>query len=383
MKRWVVGPAAHRLSMAPGAKAQFKPSNREENANGSLSIEPVGSPGQLAGASLGRANGSTDPAKSRGRRRATAGVRLASRRGRHRVGTTGEEIVLDQLLQHIVNTLIMGGTYALLGIGLTLIFGIMRIVNFTHGELYAFGAYMMYFFAAVIGMNFFVSIAFAIAAGMILGAFIEYTLLRSKRGADIDTTMLIMIGAWIVFQNLEHLVWGGVAKSIPSPLPEQPLVLGPVSLSWLRVMVLVIALALIAATYVVINRTKLGKAMRATFQDSNTAALMGINVNAIHTMTFGLGSALAAAAGALLGPVFVVTPTMGDLASLKAFAIVILGGLGNITGAAIGGFILAFAEEIGAGYISSGYRDAMGFVIIIIVLLFKPTGLFARTERVG
>lgn len=383
MKRWVVGPAAHRLSMAPAAKAQFKPSNREENANGSLSIEPVGSPGQLAGASLGRANGSTDPAKSRGRRRATAGVRLASRRGRHRVGTTGEEIVLDQLLQHIVNTLIMGGTYALLGIGLTLIFGIMRIVNFTHGELYAFGAYMMYFFAAVIGMNFFVSIAFAIAAGMILGAFIEYTLLRSKRGADIDTTMLIMIGAWIVFQNLEHLVWGGVAKSIPSPLPEQPLVLGPVSLSWLRVMVLVIALALIAATYVVINRTKLGKAMRATFQDSNTAALMGINVNAIHTMTFGLGSALAAAAGALLGPVFVVTPTMGDLASLKAFAIVILGGLGNITGAAIGGFILAFAEEIGAGYISSGYRDAMGFVIIIIVLLFKPTGLFARTERVG
>ncbi|AGA08794.1 branched-chain amino acid ABC transporter permease [Sinorhizobium meliloti] len=290
---------------------------------------------------------------------------------------------MDQLLQHIVNTLIMGGTYALLGIGLTLIFGIMRIVNFTHGELYAFGAYMMYFFAAVIGMNFFVSIAFAIAAGMILGAFIEYTLLRSKRGADIDTTMLIMIGAWIVFQNLEHLVWGGVAKSIPSPLPEQPLVLGPVSLSWLRVMVLVIALALIAATYVVINRTKLGKAMRATFQDSNTAALMGINVNAIHTMTFGLGSALAAAAGALLGPVFVVTPTMGDLASLKAFAIVILGGLGNITGAAIGGFILAFAEEIGAGYISSGYRDAMGFVIIIIVLLFKPTGLFARTERVG
>ncbi|MBZ9653150.1 branched-chain amino acid ABC transporter permease [Phyllobacterium lublinensis] len=290
---------------------------------------------------------------------------------------------MDQLLQHLVNTLIMGGTYALLGIGLTLIFGIMRIVNFTHGELYTFGAYMMYFFATILGMNFFVSIAFAIAAGMVLGALIEFTLLRNKRGADIDTTMLLMIGAWIIFQNVEQLTWGGIAKSIPSPLPEQPLTLGPVSLSWLRAMVLVVALALIAATYVVINRTKLGKAMRATFQDSNTAALMGVNINAIYTTTFGLGSALAAAAGALLGPVFVVTPTMGDLASLKAFAIVILGGLGNISGAAIGGFILAFAEEIGAGYISSGYRDAMGFVIIIIVLLFKPTGLFARTERVG
>jgi branched-chain amino acid transport system permease protein len=110
---------------------------------------------------------------------------------------------------------------------------------------------------------------------------------------------------------------------------------------------------------------------------------MGINTGAIYTATFALGSSLAAAAGALLGPVFVVSPTMGDLAALKAFAIVILGGLGNITGATVGGFILAFAEEMGASYISSGYRDAMGFLIIIIVLLFRPTGLFARSERVG
>jgi branched-chain amino acid transport system permease protein len=110
---------------------------------------------------------------------------------------------------------------------------------------------------------------------------------------------------------------------------------------------------------------------------------MGVHITGIYTATFAIGSGLAAAAGALLGPVFLVTPTMGDLASLKAFAIVILGGLGNITGATIGGFILALVEEIGAGYISSGYRDAMGFLIIIVVLLFKPTGLFARAERVG
>ena len=277
----------------------------------------------------------------------------------------------------------MGGTYALLGIGLTLIFGIMRIVNFTHGELYAFGAYMMYFFAVVLGMDFFVAIAFAIVAGMVVGSIIEFTLLRPRRDADIDTTMLLMIGAYIVLQNAGQLTWGSIAKSIPSPLPDAPLVLGPISVSWLRALVLVIALLLIAGTYLMINRTKLGQAMRATFQDSGTAALMGVNINAIYTATFALGSGLAAAAGALLGPVFVVTTTMGDLASLKAFAIVILGGLGSITGAVIGGFILAFAEEIGAGYISSGYRDAMGFVIIIIVLLFKPTGLFARSERIG
>ena len=118
-------------------------------------------------------------------------------------------------------------------------------------------------------------------------------------------------------------------------------------------------------------------------QDRDTAALMGIQINRIHTATFALGSSLAAAAGALLGPVFVVVPTMGDLAAAKAFAIVILGGLGSVVGATVGGFILAFAEEIGAGYVSSGYRDAMGFVLIILILLMRPTGLFAQKERVG
>ena len=174
-----------------------------------------------------------------------------------------------------------------------------------------------------------------------------------------------------------------MAKSIVTPFPDAPLVIGPVSCPGCALFVLVVALLLIVATYALINRTKLGKAMRATFQDRETAALMGVNINGIYTATFAIGSGLAAAAGALLGPVFLVTPTMGDLASLKAFAIVILGGLGNITGATIGGFILAFVEEIGAGYISSGYRDAMGFLIIIVVLLFKPTGLFARAERIG
>ena len=129
---------------------------------------------------------------------------------------------------------------------------------------------------------------------------------------------------------------------------ETPLQVGPVSVSWLRLFALGLALLLIAGTYVVINRTKLGRAMRATFQDSDTAALMGVNIRAIHTATFAICSALAAAAGALLGPVFLVEPTMGDLASLKAFAIVILGGLGNVTGAAIGGFVLALVEEMGA-----------------------------------
>src|SRR3954465_14188186 len=290
---------------------------------------------------------------------------------------------MDQLLQHCLNALMLGGTYALLGIGLTLIFGIMRVVNFTHGELYAFGAYMMYMLVMRTGVNFFVALALAIALGVLLGAAVELVLLRRLRGADIDTTMLVMIGAWIALQNAEQLAWSGVAVSINNPFPAAPLVVGPLSVAWNRVFVFVVALFLIGITYLLIQKTKLGKAMRATFQDRDTAALMGVQIGSIHTATFALGSGLAAAAGALLGPVFVAYPSMGDLAASKAFAIVILGGLGSIPGATIGGFILALVEELGAGYVSSGYRDAMGFLLIIVILLFRPTGLFARKERIG
>lgn len=290
---------------------------------------------------------------------------------------------MDQFLQHLANALMLGGTYALLGIGLTLIFGIMRVVNFTHGELYAFGAYMMYALVMRSGVNFFAALALAIALGALLGAAVEFVLLRRLRGADIDTTMLVMIGAWIAMQNAEQFAWTGVAKSIDNPFPAAPLVFGPVSVAWNRVFVFVVALSLIFLTYFLIQKTKLGKAMRATFQDRDTAALMGVQIGSIHTVTFAIGSALAAAAGALLGPVFVAYPTMGDLAASKAFAIVILGGLGSIPGATLGGFILALVEELGAGYISSGYRDAMSFLLIMVILMFRPTGMFAQKERIG
>jgi branched-chain amino acid transport system permease protein len=232
-------------------------------------------------------------------------------------------------------------------------------------------------------VNFFAALVLAVLFGIAVGAALEFVLLRRLKSADIDTTMLVMIGAWIALQNLEQFTWSGVAKSIDTPFPASPLVLGPVSVSWNRLFVFAVALALIAGSYALINLTKLGKAMRATFQDRETALLMGVDIDFIHTATFALGSGLAAAAGALLGPVFVVYPTMGDLASLKAFAVVILGGLGSIPGATVGGFILAFMEELGAAYVSSGFRDGMGFLLIIAILLVRPTGLFAQKERIG
>jgi len=290
---------------------------------------------------------------------------------------------VDQLLQHLLNGLLLGSTYALLGIGLTLVFGLMNVVNFAHGEFYTLGAYAT--FAALIGAHvpFFLAIALAIALGAAAGAVTDGVLLRPLRGESIDTTMLLMIGLWIAMQNAELLVWGGVAKSVPTPFPTAPLVLGPVSVAPLRVFVFVVAAALIAGAHLLLSRTRLGRAMRATFQDRETAALMGVRIERVHTITFAFGAGLAAAAGALLGPVFLLYPSMGDLASLKAFSVVILGGLGNFGGAALGGLVLGIAEELGAGYVSSGYRDAVGFAMIVLMLLVRPAGLFARAERVG
>ena len=290
---------------------------------------------------------------------------------------------MDQLLQHLLNGLLLGATYSLLGIGLTLVFGLMNVVNFAHGEFYTFGAYAAFAALALTSVHFFLAIPLAIVAGALAGAVCERVLLRPLRGQSIDTVMLVMIGLWIAMQNAELLGWGGVAKSVPTPFPTQPVVLGAVSVAPLRIFVFVVSGLLILGAHLLLSRTKLGRAMRATFQDRETAALMGVSIERIHTVTFAFGAGLAAAAGALLGPVFLLYPSMGDLASLKAFSVVILGGLGNFGGAALGGLVLGIAEELGAGYISSGYRDAVGFLMIVAVLLLRPSGLFARAERVG
>jgi len=290
---------------------------------------------------------------------------------------------VDQFLQHLLNGLVLGATYALLGIGLTLIFGIMKVVNMAHGELYTLGAYVAFGFVSLLGLNYFGSVLMAAVVGLVAGAAIEWLLLRRRNLAAIDEVMLIMIGVMIVLQNAELLAWGGVAKAVPSPFSQEPVVFGAVSVSPIRLFVLCTALVLLVSFYLLIERSRLGLSMRATFQDKDAAKIVGVNVSRIYTLTFALGSCLAAVAGALLAPVFVVNPTMGDLASLKAFAIVILGGLGNLAGAALGGFALALIEEFGAGYISTAYRDAIGFLVILVVMVFRPQGLFTLKERVG
>ena len=228
-----------------------------------------------------------------------------------------EETSLDQLLQHLLNALVLGGTYALLGIGLTLIFGIMNVVNFTHGELYTFGAYIdVSSWCISSGVNFFLALPLAIVAGWLLGAAIELVLLRPLRGADIDTTMLVMIGAWIAMQNGELWIWGGVAKSVTTPFPEAPLVLGPVSVSWLRLFVLAVALLLIVGSLSAHQPHQARQGDARDLPGSRHRGADGRQRQAGSTPRPSRSApSLAAAAGALLGPVYRgLRRSMGDLA---------------------------------------------------------------------
>ncbi len=251
--------------------------------------------------------------------------------------------MIAELVQHLVNGLILGGGYALMGIGLTLIFGIMRVVNFAHGEFYMLGAFFLYTFFSLWGVNFFVA-----------------SLLS------------------VIIQNAAILLWDPSPKTIKHVFSPVPLTLGPIHVVAIRVFAGVMAVALIAGSHLFIQKTRIGRAMRATFQDTDMARLSGVNVDRIYMFTFAFGAALAGASGALLGAVFWVYPAMGDLAALKSFAVVIMGGLGDFLGAIVGGLLLGVAESLGAGYISSGYKDAIGFVLIILLLLWRPQGLFGK-----
>ncbi len=287
-----------------------------------------------------------------------------------------------ELAQQVANGLIVGGAYALMAVGLTMIFGMMEVVNFAHGELYMLGALFAYSFVTDFGLNYFVAIALAVPAVMALGWAIERLTLRPLRGETepILLTVLVTIGISIFLKNTALVIWGPRPKLLASPFPLEPFELGPVSVTPARLFAFLVTVAAIAGFHLLVQRTRLGRAMRATFQDAQAAALAGVEIDQVHALTFVLGSGLAATAGVLLGSIFLVDPQMGELAVLKAFVVVILGGMGSFPGAIVGGLILGVAESAGAGFISTGYKDAIGFVIVILLLLFKPSGLFGMSE---
>ena len=284
--------------------------------------------------------------------------------------------MLAEFVQHVVNGLIVGGGYALMGIGLTLIFGIMRVVNFAHGEFFMMGAFFLFTLFSLWGLNFFMASVLSVLGVGLVGAAVERLVLRRLRQAPIEIPMLATVALSVIIQNAAILIWDPSPKTIKHVFSPLPLTLGPIHVVSIRIFAGLVAVALIVGSHLLIQKTRIGRAMRATFQDTDMARLTGVDVDRIYMFTFAFGAALAGASGALLGAVFWVYPAMGDLAALKSFAIVIMGGLGNFLGAIVGGLLLGVAESLGAGYISSGYKDAIGFVLIIVLLVWRPQGLF-------
>ena len=286
------------------------------------------------------------------------------------------------LIQQMMNGLILGSTYALIALGYTMVYGIIELINFAHGEIYMFGAFAGLILVTALKVPFFLAFFLAMALAAILGVTIEYLAYRPLRRSSRLAALISAIGASIFLSNLARLIMGTQPYNFPSPFEPKVYRTSFFVISRVEIIVLVSSLILMIGLTFIVQKTKIGKAMRATAQDKDTASLMGININRIVTITFAIGSALGAAAGVMVGIYFrTVTPTMGLMPGLKGFVAAVLGGIGNIPGAMLGGILLGIAEVMGAGYISSQYRDAVAFALLIIVLLFKPAGLLGRPAQ--
>lgn len=289
---------------------------------------------------------------------------------------------MNEILQVVANGLVIGGTYALMAVGLTVIFGYINLVNMAHGELYMLGGFFLYTTMVLIGLPFVVAFPATLAVAALLGLGLDHALIRPLRGNGEMVGILTTIGLSMILQNVALLVWDPVPKRVPPPIAATNWSIGSVELAPVQVLVALLAVGIIAISGWFMQSTRTGRAVRATFQDPDTAALMGISVNRVYSVTFAGGTALAAAGGALLGMVFLITPTMGEVAVLKAFTVVILGGLGNFWGAAIAGILVGLVESFAATYVSAGYKDAIAFMILLAVLVFKPQGILGRAPAV-
>ncbi len=285
-------------------------------------------------------------------------------------------------LQLLANGLVIGTFYALSALGLTLVFGLMRVVNFAHGELYVVGGLLGWALTEIVGLDFFTSLAIVILALGAAGYMIDRVLMNRVRGEGEEPTILLTIGLSIFLTNTALVVVGTAPQKVASPFESKPLFLGPVVVTQSRLALVALCAVLIVCVHLLIQKTTLGRAMRATFQDPMAAQLAGIRISHIYGFTFALGAALAGAAGMLLGSIYVAQATIGGVVSLKAFVVVILGGMGSFVGAIIGGLILGVSEAFWGGYVATGYVDAIGFALVIMMLLVRPYGLFGRqTER--
>jgi branched-chain amino acid transport system permease protein len=296
---------------------------------------------------------------------------------------------LEQFLQQLLNGIAWGSIYALIALGYTMVYGVLKLINFAHGEVYMVGAMTGYYAAHALGFavtpsfaGLVVVLVISMAACALLGATIERVAYRPLRSAPRLASLITAIGVSLLLQNGGQLLFGADPKFFPSLVaPREVFRTGSLAVSNIQLFVFGTAMALMVGLEVVVTRTRFGRAMRAVSVDAPAAALMGVPVDRVISGTFMLGSALAAAAGILVGlsnPK--IDPLMGLLPGLKAFVAAVLGGIGSIPGAMVGGLLLGVVETLISAYVSSTYRDAIAFVILIAILLYRPTGLFGTGQ---
>jgi branched-chain amino acid transport system permease protein len=284
------------------------------------------------------------------------------------------------ILQQLTNGLTLGMVYALIAVGYSLVFGILRLVNFSHGSVYAFGAHMAMLSVAM-KFGILPALILSIVLTGVLGVVIDKIALaplRAKKSKGI-AALITTIGISYIIQNLLMIIFGSHTKFFPKLFDYGNVYIGGIGFSWTQIFIFGVSLILLLVLSCVIRYTKIGLAMRAVEQNQKAASLMGIDVNFVITFTFFLGGASAAIAGTLISGYYqVVYPNMGYLAGLKAFSAAVLGGIGVLYGSIFGGLVVGVSESFAAAYLGGSYRDAIAFLILIIVLLIKPTGLFGK-----
>jgi branched-chain amino acid transport system permease protein len=305
---------------------------------------------------------------------------------------------VTQFIQQVINGLSLGSIYALIALGYTMVYGILRLINFAHGEVFMVGAYAGYYAASLLGIEHFEAtgqafpplyalgvLLLAMAASAALAVAIEFLAYRPVRSAPRLTPLITAIGVSLFLQNAAMLLFGPNPRRYPPILHEVRLEFGGVILTNIKLAIFGVSLCLMVGLHLFVKKTWTGRAMRAVAINLDAAKLMGIDTDRTIRQTFAVGSVLAAAAGILFGlDQVLINPLMGVLTGLKAFVAAVLGGIGSIPGAVVGGLLIGLAEQLTAGYLSPDYRDAITFVVLIVILLVKPEGLFGvvRQEKV-
>jgi len=272
----------------------------------------------------------------------------------------------------------IGCIYMLLATGLNVIFGVMKLVNFAHGQFLMISAFITWTLSVSAGLNAYVSILISIVIVAALGVIIERTTFRRVMGTDKLNEIFISLGLIYIFENIALLIWGDQAQQIKSPFYGVSLDLTSISITYDRIIAVLVVVAVLISLGLLLGKTKIGLAMRATSQISRTAMLMGINVERIYMITFALGSSLAAIAGGLYGIIFSFDSQTGAMPTIIAFAIIILGGLGSIRGAIVGGLLYGITEQLATLFLGGTWSSAVAFALLIVVLIIRPNGIFGE-----